>query len=240
MYDLHNPDNHSGVITHLEPYILECEVKWALESITTNKASGCDGMPAELFHILKDDAVKLLHTVRQQIWKLSSGHRTGKGQFSLQSQRKAIPKEWSNYRTNALISHASKVMLKFLQARLQQYMNQELPDVQAGFRKSRGTGDQIANMCWIIEKAREFQTNIYFCFIDYAKAFDCVHHNKLWKILKEMGIPDELTCLLINLYAGQEATVRTGHGTDWFQIEKEYVKTVYCHPAYLTYMQSTS
>ena len=109
-------------------------------------------------------------------------------------------------------------MLKILQARLQQYVNHELPDVQAGFRKGRGTRDQIANILWIIEKAREFQKNIYFCFIDYAKAFDCVDHNKLWKILKDMGIPDHLTCLLRNLYAGQEATVRTGHGTtNWFQ-----------------------
>ena len=131
-------------------------------------------------------------------------------------------------------------MLKILQARLQQYMNCELPDVQAGFRKSRGTRDQTANIRWIIEKAREFQNNIYFCFIDYVKAFDCVDHNKLWKILKEMGIPDHPICLLRNLYAGQEATVRTGHGTtDWFQT-KEYVKAVYCHPAYLTFMQSTS
>ena len=112
-------------------------------------------------------------------------------------------------------------MLKILQARLQHYMNRELPDVQAGFRKGRETRDQIANICWIMEKAREFQKNIYFSFIDYTKAFDCVDHNKLWKILKEMGIPDHLTCLLRNQYAGQEATVRTGHGTDWFQIGKE-------------------
>ena len=112
-------------------------------------------------------------------------------------------------------------MLKILQARLQQYVNHELPDVQAGFRKGRGTRDQIANIWWIMEKAREFQKNLYFCFIDYAKAFDCVDHNKLWKILREIGIPDHLTCLLRNLYAGQEATVRTGHGkTDWFQIGK--------------------
>ena len=104
-------------------------------------------------------------------------------------------------------------MLKILQARLQQYVNRELPDAQTGFRKGRETRDQIANICWIIEKAREFQKNIYFCFIDYAKAFDCVHHNKLWEILKEMGIPDHLICLLRNLYAGQEATVRAGHGT---------------------------
>ena len=143
--------------------------------------------------------------------KLSSGHRTGKGQFSCQSQRKAMPKKCSNYQTIVLISHTSKVMLKILQARLQQYMNRELPDVQAGFRKSRRTRDQIANISWIMEKARDFQKNMYFCSIDYAKGFDCVDHNKLWKILKEMGIPDHLTCLLRNLYAGQEATVRTGH-----------------------------
>ena len=151
------------------------------------------------------------------------------------------PKECSNYHTIALISHPSKVMLKILQARLQQYVNRELADVQAGFRKGRGTRDQIANIHWIMEKAREFQRNIYFCFIDYAKAFDYVDHNKLWKILKEMGIRDHLTSLLRNLYAGQEATVRTGHGTtDWFQIGKEYIEAVYCHPAHLTSMQSTS
>ena len=127
-----------------------------------------------------------------------------------------------NYHTIAFISLDSKVMLKILQARLQQFVNHEIPNVQAGFRKSRGTRDQIANIRWIIEKAREFQKkNIYFCFIDYAKVFDCVDHNKLWKILREMGIPDHLTCFLRNLYAGQEATVRTGHGTtDWFQIGK--------------------
>ena len=111
-------------------------------------------------------------------------------------------------------------MLKILQARHQQYVNHDLPDVQAGFRKGRGTRDQIANICWIIKKAREFQKNIYFCFIDYAKAFDCMDHNKLWKILQEMGIPDHLTCLLRNVYAGQKATVRTGHGADWLQIGK--------------------
>ena len=130
-------------------------------------------------------------------------------------RKKGNAKECSNYHTIALISHASKVMLKI------QYMNHELLDVQAGFRRGRGTRDQIANIRWIIEKAREFQNDIYFCFIDHAKAFDCVDHNKLWKILKEMGIPDHLTSLLRHLYAGQEATVRTGHGpTDWFQIRK--------------------
>ena len=135
--------------------------------------------------------------------------------------KKGNAKEGSNYCTSAFISHSSKVMLKILQPRLQQYVNRELPDVQSGFRKGRGTRDQIANICWIMEKAIEFQKNIYFCFIDYAKAFDCVDYNKLWKILGEMGMPDHLTCLLRNLYAGQEETVRTGFGkTDWFQIRK--------------------
>ena len=147
--------------------------------------------------------------------KLSSGHRTGKSQFSFQSQR------LFKLCTIALISHVSKVMLKILQARLQQYMSCELPDVQAGFRKSRGTRDQIANIHWIIEKAKEFQKTIYFCFSNYAKAFDCLDHSKLWKILQEIGMPDLLTCLLRNLYAGQAATVRTGHRTmDRFQIGK--------------------
>ena len=143
----------------------------------------------------------------------------GKDQSSLQSQRKTMPK---NAQTTAQLHSSHRlVMLKILQARLQQYMNYELPDVQAGFRKGRGTRGQIANIRWIIEKAREFQKNIYFCFIDYAKAFDCVDHNKLWKILKEMGIPDHLTCLLRNLYAAKEATVGTGQGiTDSFQIGK--------------------
>ena len=134
--------------------------------------------------------------------------------------KKGNTKECSNYHTVALISHASKVMLKILQAGLQQCVNHEIPDVQAGFRKDRGTRDQIANNRWIIEKAREFQKNIYFCFIDYAKAFDCVDHNTLWEILKVMGIPDQLTCLWRNWYAGQEATFRSGHETDWFQIGK--------------------
>ena len=132
-------------------------------------------------------------------------------------------------------------MLRILQCRLQQYLNHEFPDVQPRFRKGIGTRDQTANIHWIIEKASEFQENIYFCFINYAKVFECVDHNKLWKILKEMGIPDHLTCLLRDVYTGQEATVKTGHETaDWFQIGKEYVKAVYCHPAYLNFMWSTS
>ena len=221
-----------------------------------------DGIPFELFQILKDDAVKVLHSICQQIWKTQQWPRDWKRSVFILIPKKGNTKEYSNYHTIAVISHASnplqcsclenprdggawwadiygvtqsqtrsdlaaaahasKVMVKILQARLQQYVNRELPHVQAGFRKGRGTRDRIANICWIIKKAREFQKDIYFCFIDYAKAFDCVDHNKLWKILKEIGVLDLLTCLLRNLCAGQEATVRILHGTtDWFQIGKE-------------------
>ena len=193
------------MITHLEPDILECEVKWALGSITTNKASGGDGIEVELFQILKDDAMKVLHSIRQQIWKTEQWPQDWKMSVFIPVPKKGNAKECSNYCTIALISHASKATLKILQARLQQYVNSELPDVQAGFKKGRGSRDQIANIHWIIQKAREFQKNIYFCFIDYDKAFDCVDQNKLWKILKEMEIADHLTCLQRNLYAGQES-----------------------------------
>ena len=197
-----------------------------------NKASGSDQIPVELFQILKDDAVKVLHSICQQIWKTQQWPQDRKRSVFIPIPKKGNAKECSNYSTIALTSHASKGMLKILQARLQQYVNHELPDVQTGFRKGRGTRDQIANIRWIIEKAREFQNNIYFCFIDYAKAFDCVDHNKLENSERD-GDTDHLTCLLRNLYAGQEATVRTGHGTaDSFQIGKG--------SAYLTYMQSTS
>ena len=192
-------DNHDGVITHLEPDILQCEVKWALETITKNKASGSDGIPVELFQILKDDAVKVLHSICQQIWKTQQWPQDWKRSVFIPIPKKGNTKECSNYCTIALISQASKVMLKILQARLQQYVNHELPDVQAAFQKHRRTRDQIANILWIMEKAREFQKNIYFCLIDYAIAFDSVDHNKLWKIFLVMGIPDHLTCLLRNL-----------------------------------------
>ena len=162
------------MITHLEPDILECAVKWALGSITTNKPSGGDGISVELFQILKDDAVKGLHSICQQICKTQQWPQDWKRSVFIPIPKKGNAKECSNYCTIALISHTSKEMLKILQARLQQYMNCELPDVQAGFRKGTETRDQIANICWIIEKAREFQKNIYFCFSDYAKAFDCV------------------------------------------------------------------
>ena len=150
------------MITHLEPDILECEVKCALESITKNKASRSDGILVELFQILKNDAVKVLHSVCQQIWKTQQWLQDWKRSVCIPIPKKGNAKECSNYRTIALISHASKVMLKILQARLQQYVNCELPDVQAGFRKGRGTRDQIAKVHWIVKKAREFQKNIYF------------------------------------------------------------------------------
>ena len=167
-----------------------------------NEASGGDGIPAELFQIPKDDAVKVLHSICQQIWKTQQWPQDWKKVFIL-IPKEGNAKECSNYHKIAFISHTGKVMLKILQARLQPYVNHELPDVQADFRKGRRTRDQIANICWIMKKAREFHKDIYICFIQYAKASDCVDHNKLWKILQEMGIPDQLTCLLRNLYAGR-------------------------------------
>ena len=168
-----------GITTHLETDILECKVKWALGSITANKASGGEEIPVELFQILKDDAVKVLHSICQQIWKTQQRPQDWKRSVFIPIPKKGNGKECSNYCTIALVLHASKVMLKILQARLQQSVNRELSDVQAGFRKGRGTRDQIASICWIIKKAREFQKNISFCFIYYTKAFDCVDHNKL-------------------------------------------------------------
>ena len=175
----------------------------------------------ELFQVLKDDAVKVLHSLCQQVWKTQQWRQDWKRSVFIPIPKKGNAKECSNYRTIALISHTSKVMLTILPARIQQHVKHELPDVQAHFRKAKRTRYQVANIHWIIKKARELHRNIYFCFIDYAKAFDCVGHNKLWKILKEMGIPEHLTCLLRNLNKDQEATVRSGHGTtDWFQIGK--------------------
>ena len=189
----------------------------------------------------------MLHSGCQKIWKTQQWPQDWKRSVFTPIPKKANDKESSKYHTIELFSHASKLLLKILQARLHQYMNHELQDVQDGFRKGSETRYQILKILWIIEKAREFQkkththTHIYFCFIDYAKVFDCVDNNNLWKILKEMGIPDHLTCFLRNLHAGHGAKVRTGRGTtDCFQIGKEYVKAIYCHPAYLTYMQSIS
>ena len=231
--DLHDPDNHDAVITHLEPGILECEVKWALGSITMNKSSRGDGIPVELFQILKDDAVKVLHLICEQIGKTQQWPQGWKRSVFISIPKKDNAKECSNCGTIALISRASKVMLKILQARLQQYRNHEFQNVQGGFRKDRGTRDQITNIHWTIEraKAREFHKNIYFCIIDYTKAFDSVNHCKLWKILKEMGIPDYFTFLLRNLYVGQEAIARIGNGTtDWFKIGNRVQQGCYLSP----------
>ena len=164
---LNDTDNYDGVITHLEPDILECEVKWALGSVTRNRASGGDGIPVELFQILKDDAVKVLHSICQQIWKTQQWPQDWKRSVFIPIPKKGNAKECSNYCTIPLISHTSKVMLKILQARLQQYMNSELPDVQTGFGKGRGTRDQIANICWIIKKEREFQKKNKHLFLLY-------------------------------------------------------------------------
>ena len=218
--DLRDPDNHNGVITHLEPDILECKVKWALGSITMNKASGGDRIPVELFQILNDDPVKVLCPICQHIWKTQQWPQDWKRSVFIPISKKGNAKECSNYSIIALISHASKVMLKILQARLQQYTNHELPDVQAGFQKGRG---QRSNCQHPLDhrKSKRVREKYLLHFNNYAKAFDCVDHSKVWEILKEMRIPNHLTCLLRNLYAGQEATVRTGHGTtDWFQIGK--------------------
>ena len=182
---LHDPDNDDGVITHLEPDILEYEVKRALGSITMNKASGGDGIPVELFQILKDDGVKVLHSICQQIWETQQRPQDWKKSVFIPVPKRQCQRMLKlPHHTFALISHASKVMLKILQARFQQYVNRELLDVQAGFRKGRGTRDKIANICWIIKKAREFQKNIYFYSIDYAKAFDCVDTTNCGKFFK--------------------------------------------------------
>ena len=195
-----------------------------------NKAIGGDVIPAELFHILKMMLLKCCTQYASKFWK-QQWPQDWKRSVFIPIPKKDNPKKCSNYHTIELISHASKVILKILQARLQHYINQELPDVYSGFRKGRGTKIQIVNILWIIDKAREFQEN--FCFIGHAKAFDCVDHSKLWKILQEVGILDHLTCLLRNLYAGQEATVRTGHGTmNWFKnwqrsMSRLYIVTVF-------------
>ena len=182
--DLRDPDNHHGVITYLEPDIMEGKVKWALGSITMNKASRGNRIPVELFQILKDDAVKVLHSICQQIWKTQQWPQDWERSVFIPVTKKDNAKECSDYCTIALISHASKEMLKILQARLQQYVNRELPDVQAGFRKGRGTRDQIANICWIIEKAREFQKTSISALLTMPKGLT-VWNTINWKILRD-------------------------------------------------------
>ena len=242
--DLHDPDNHDGVITHPEPDILECEVKWAWGSITTNKANGGDWIPVELFQILKDDTVKVLHTICQQIWKTQQWPQDWKRWVFIPIPKKGNAKECSNYHTIALISHASKVMLKILQARLQQFVTCELPDVQAGFRKGRGTRDQIANIRWIIEKSKRVpEKHLLLLHWLRQSLWLCGSQQTVENSSREFlkGIPDHLTCLLRNLYEVKKQQLeldmeqQTGS-----KLGKECIKAVYCHPAYLTYMRSTS
>ena len=214
----------TGVFNHLEPDILVWEVNWALGIITTNKPSGGDGIPAELLKILKDGAVNVLCSIFQQIWNILTVATGQKMKVFNPVSEKASAKECSNYCTIVLISHASKVVLKILLPRLQGYMNWKVQLYKLHFKEAEET-NQIASVHWIMRKAGNSRKYIYFCFIDYAKTFDCVDHNKLWKIIKGTGVLDHLTYLLRNLYVGQEATVITRHGTmDWFKIGEEVRK----------------
>ena len=209
--DLNDPDNHDDVITHLEPDILECEVKWALGSMIMNKASRGDGIPTELFQFLKDDAVKVLLSICQQIWTTQQWLEDWKMSVFIPIPKKDNGKECSNYHTTALISHTSKVMLKILQARLQQYVNRELPDVQAGFRKGREPEIKLPTSVRSSKKQESSRKTSTSALLTTQKPLT-LWITIIWKILKEMGIPDYLTCLLRTVYAGQEAVVRTGHG----------------------------
>ena len=200
------------MITHLEPDILECKVKWALGSITTHKASGGDRIPVELFQILKDDAVKVLHSICQQIWKIQQWPQDWKKSVFSPIPKKGNAKECSNYSTITLISHASKVTVKILQARLQQYVNREPPDVQVGFRKAKEPEIKLPMSTGSLKKQESSRKTTISALLTMPEPLTA-WINKLWKILQEMGIPDCLICLLRNLYACQEATVRTGHGT---------------------------
>ena len=217
------------MVSHPEPDILEREAKWALGSTAIIKANGCNRIPVELFKTLKDDAIKVLHSICQQIWKTQQWPQDWKRSILISIPKKSNSKECASNWTIAFISHASKITLKILHARLQHYANQKVPDVQAGFRKGRGTRYQVANIHWIIEKAREFQKNTYLCFISYAKAFGYVDYNKLWKSLREMEIPDHLICLLRNLYAGQEVTEPCMKQLIVSRLRKEYHRAGCCH-----------
>ena len=218
--ELNEPNYYDGVVSHWEPDILECEVKWTLRSTALNKASGSEAIPVEQFKSLKDDTNKVLYSLCHQIWKTQQWPQDWKSSVLIPVPKKDSTKECANHQTVALISHASKFMLKILHSRLQHYVNQELPDVQAGLRNRRGSRDQITSIHWIIEKQGHFR-KISISFIISAKAFDCVDQDKRWTNLREMGIPDHLIYFLRNLYGGKEATVRTQYGTtDWFKIRE--------------------
>ncbi|CAF3528318.1 unnamed protein product [Adineta steineri] len=204
-----------------EPDILESEVKFALETLANGKAPGHDGISIECFKTIKEDTVKVLTKLCQQIWKTNKWPQDWKTSIFIPIPKKGNAKDCSNYRTIALISHASKIMLKIIQRRLEPFLEREMPVTQAGFRKGRGTRDQIANLRWVMEKAREYQKEFYLCFIDYSKAFDCVDHEKLWGVLMEMGVPKHLIILMKNLYTNQQASVKTEYGnTNWFNVGK--------------------
>ena len=204
--DLHEQDYYNGVVSLQEPDILKCEVKWALRSTAVNKTSGCNEIPAELFKSLKDDAIKVLHSLYQQIWKTQQWPQGWKRSILIPISKKGSAKECANHQTIALISHASKIMLKILYARLQHYMNQTSRCSSCVQKRKK---NQRSNCQHFLDQRKQGNfKNIYLCFIDYTKAFDCLDRDKLWKVLREMGIADHLTCLLRNLNVGQEATVR--------------------------------
>ena len=228
------------MVSHPEPDILECEVNWVLRSTAVNKASGCDEIPAKLFRSLKDDAVKVLHSLCQQIWKTQQWPQDWKKSILIPIPRKGSTKEYANHQTIALISHASNVMLKILHARLQHYVNQELPDVQVGLRKGRGTRDQTANISWIIEEVRGFQKNVCLCFIYYAKAFVWIMTN-CGKLLERWEYQTILpvswgTRMWVKKQQLEPCMVQL---TD-SRLRKEYNRAVCCYPVHLTYMLSTS
>lgn len=204
-----------------EPNITAEEVRWALNSLSNGKAPGIDGLPIELIKGTGDKGIEVLTALCNQVWKRILWPKEWKRSVYIPIPKKGDSRECSNNRTIALIPHASKVLLKILQKRIEPYMEREMPKEQAGFRRGRGTRDQIANMRWIMEETREFQKKIFICFIDYSKAFDCVDHNKLWIGLSSMGVPEHLIVLLKELYSDQEAIVRTEYGdTEWFNINK--------------------
>ena len=251
--DLHDPENHNGVIAHLEPDILECEVKWALGNITMNKASGGNGILGELFQILKDNGVKVLHSICQQIWKTQQRPQDWKGSVFIPIPKKGNAKEYSNYSTITLISHASKIMLKILWARLQQYVNCELPNVEAGFTKGRRTRDQIANICWIVKKAKKkkkstsekkkstLRKKSISALLVVSKPLtvwittNCGKFLKRWEYQTTWPASSEI-CMQVKKQQ-LELDMERQPGS---KLEKEYIKAAYRQPAYLTYMQSTS
>ena len=238
--DINHPDKHDGVITHLEPDILECEIKWALGSITMNKLSGGDGIPVELFQILKD-AVKVLHSICQQIWKTQQWPQDWKRSADIRIPKKGNAPKCSNYRTIALISHASKVMLKILQVRLQQYVNWELPDVKAGFRKGRGTEIKLPRSTGSSKKQESTRKLSTSALLTMPKPLtvwiktNCGKFFKWWEYQNTWPASWEI-CMQVKKQQ-LELDMEQQTGSKW---GKEYVKAAYCHPAYLTYMQSTS